>query len=127
MTRTQVALLVVSALLVGGLVGAGVTRFHLRKEERTARAFHVSVGCQNLLDQIGRLDRKENEEVRRRMESQLALGILESEHFATRGDKVGDMARATLKKLSSHRSDPMYIQEEMSLKQLLDSARNASK
>jgi len=115
-TRTQISLLIASSLLLGGLAGAGLTRYHLKKKQRVAIAVRYLLGSRSAIEDLDLLSHSNIDEVKKRTEARLALCVLGAEVFAQGNDKAGEIGRETLRVTAAHRLNPSYIQAETSLR-----------
>jgi hypothetical protein len=118
-SRTQIILLIAFSLVLGGIAGAGITRYHFRKKQRTALSVRYLLGSKSMLEELELLDQNNIDEVKKRVDGRLALCILGAEALTQQNDKAGEIARETLRIAAVHRSSQSYIKEETSLRKII--------
>ncbi|MDR3715214.1 MAG: hypothetical protein P4L51_20570 [Puia sp.] len=122
MSRAKTTLLVACSLVAGGLIGAGIMQYRLKQNELIARTFRGYRISRSTLETLDQLEQSNVEEVKKRLEGQLASSIVEAEFLATRNDKAGEIAKQTLKVVSTYRVRPSFLQQEAGVREMLKKA-----
>ena len=122
MSRAKITLLVACSLLVGGLMGAGIMRYRLKQNDLIARSVRGYLGSKSTLEKLDLLEHSNVEEVKKRLEGQLAISFVEAEFLASRNDRAGEIAKQTLTIVSTHRARPSFLQEEAGVREMLKKA-----
>jgi hypothetical protein len=113
----------ISALLIGGLVGAGITHLIDRRKTRLNWLGHNCIAARSLINQIDLLSKGEVADLKIRMEEELDVHAVIIGLFVDKTNSdASQSACLGLKMISEHRSKSPFSSPDPKTKELVKSA-----